>query len=116
MAGLGAGATEAVIVNPFEVVKVSLQANRAKYVIKSHYFSIKNVLNIFFRSSHTPSTFSVAREIIKKDGFGLRGLNKGLTATIGRNGVFNMIYFGFYHSVKDHFTAYEVLQKAYFYI
>lgn len=50
----------------------------------------------------------MARQIIKKDGFGLQGLNKGLTATIGRNGVFNMIYFGFYHSVKDYFPAYEV--------
>ncbi|RXM95000.1 Mitochondrial 2-oxodicarboxylate carrier [Acipenser ruthenus] len=28
IAGLGAGLTEAVVVNPFEVVKVSLQANR----------------------------------------------------------------------------------------
>lgn len=61
-----------------------------------------------FRSKETPTTFSVAREIIKKDGFGLQGLNKGLTATIGRNGIFNMIYFGFYHSVKDYFPAYEV--------
>lgn len=26
----GAGATEAIIVNPFEVVKVNLQSNRAK--------------------------------------------------------------------------------------
>lgn len=50
----------------------------------------------------------MARQIIKKDGFGLQGLNKGITATIGRNGVFNMIYFGFYHSVKDHFPALEV--------
>lgn len=33
-------------------------------------------------------------------GFGLRGLNKGVTATIARNGAFNGIYFGFYHSVK----------------
>lgn len=88
LAGLGAGATEAIIVNPFEVVKVNLQSNRAK-------------------STEAPTTLSVARKIIEKDGFGLRGLNKGLTATIGRNGVFNMIYFGFYHSVKDHFPAYE---------
>lgn len=29
LAGLGAGVTEAILVNPFEVVKVSLQANRA---------------------------------------------------------------------------------------
>lgn len=26
----GAGATEAIVVNPFEVVKVNLQSNRAK--------------------------------------------------------------------------------------
>lgn len=56
----------------------------------------------------------MAREIIKKDGFGLQGLNKGLTATIGRNGVFNMIYFGFYHSVKDYFPAYEVCNDHHF--
>lgn len=62
------------------------------------------------RSTEVPSTFSIAREIVKKDGFGLRGLNKGLTATIGRNGVFNMIYFGFYHSVRDYFPAYQVLK------
>lgn len=31
MAGLGAGLTEAVVVNPFEVVKVSLQANRDSF-------------------------------------------------------------------------------------
>ena len=28
-------------------------------------------------------------------------LTKGLSATIARNGFFNMVYFGFYHSVKD---------------
>lgn len=88
LAGLGAGVTEAVLVNPFEVVKVSLQSNRSKDVI--------------------PSTWSVTKEIIKKDGFGFRGLNKGVTATIGRNGVFNMIYFGGYHSVKGFFPEYEV--------
>lgn len=67
---------------------------------------------IFFwkwnRSTQAPTTWSVAREIVRKDGLGLRGLNKGLTATIGRNGAFNMIYFGFYHSVREHFPAYEV--------
>lgn len=30
LAGLGAGVTEAIIVNPFEVVKVALQANTAQ--------------------------------------------------------------------------------------
>ena len=26
---------------------------------------------------------------------------KAITATMARNGVFNMVYFGFYHSIKD---------------
>ena len=59
----------------------------------------------------------MAREIIKEDGyFGRKGgngglLNKGITGTMGRNGVFNMVYFGFYHSVKTHFPAYSVSKK-----
>uniref|UniRef100_A0A4W6C0G2 Mitochondrial 2-oxodicarboxylate carrier n=1 Tax=Lates calcarifer TaxID=8187 RepID=A0A4W6C0G2_LATCA len=81
-AGLGSGLTEAIVVNPFEVVKVSLQANRDSF-------------------KEQPSSFAQARRIIKSDGFGLRGLNKGLTSTLGRHGVFNMIYFGFYFNVKD---------------
>ncbi|CAI5695937.1 mitochondrial 2-oxodicarboxylate carrier isoform X2 [Oreochromis niloticus] len=81
-AGLGSGLTEALVINPFEVVKVSLQANRDSF-------------------KEQPSSFAQARRIIKSDGFGLRGLNKGLTSTLGRHGVFNMIYFGFYFNVKD---------------
>jgi len=84
LAGLCAGLTEAVLVNPFEVVKVSLQANKSKL-------------------QQTPSTWSVTREIVRTQGLGFRGLNKGVTATMGRNGVFNMIYFGFYHSIKGYF-------------
>ncbi|PWA29575.1 hypothetical protein CCH79_00007988, partial [Gambusia affinis] len=85
-AGLGSGLTEAVIVNPFEVVKVSLQANRDSF-------------------KEQPSAFAQARSIINSDGYGLRGLNKGLTSTLGRHGVFNMIYFGFYFNVKDAIPA-----------
>uniref|UniRef100_A0A3P9IPZ5 Mitochondrial 2-oxodicarboxylate carrier n=1 Tax=Oryzias latipes TaxID=8090 RepID=A0A3P9IPZ5_ORYLA len=81
-AGLGSGLTEAVVVNPFEVVKVGLQANRDSF-------------------KEQPSAFAQARRIIQADGWGLRGLNKGLTSTLGRHGVFNMIYFGFYFNVKD---------------
>lgn len=55
-----------------------------------------------------PSTFAQARTIINTDGFGLRGLNKGLTSTLGRHGVFNMIYFGFYFNVKDAIPASQV--------
>ncbi|XP_016140355.1 mitochondrial 2-oxodicarboxylate carrier isoform X2 [Sinocyclocheilus grahami] len=86
VAGLGSGLTEALVVNPFEVVKVSLQANRDSFKVQ-------------------PSSFAQARTIINTDGFGLRGLNKGLTSTLGRHGVFNMIYFGFYFNVKDAIPA-----------
>uniref|UniRef100_A0A3B3E133 Mitochondrial 2-oxodicarboxylate carrier n=1 Tax=Oryzias melastigma TaxID=30732 RepID=A0A3B3E133_ORYME len=48
-----------------------------------------------------PSAFAQARRIARSDGLGLKGLNKGLTSTLGRHGVFNMIYFGFYFNVKD---------------
>lgn len=44
---------------------------------------------------------SYARHIIKKEGLGFQGLNKGFTATLGRHGVFNMVYFGFYFNVKN---------------
>ena len=51
------------------------------------------------------NAYATAREILKEDGFGLRGLNKGLTATIARHGIWNMCYFGFYHNVKALFTV-----------
>ncbi|XP_011867114.1 PREDICTED: mitochondrial 2-oxodicarboxylate carrier [Vollenhovia emeryi] len=85
-AGFFAGVTEAILVNPFEVVKVKLQSNR-KHVKES------------------PSTVAVTKEIISKYGFGLNGLNKGLSATVMRNAVFNSFYFGFYHSVKGYVPA-----------
>nr|CAD7455914.1 unnamed protein product [Timema tahoe]CAD7586975.1 unnamed protein product [Timema genevievae] len=95
LAGLGAGVTEAILVNPFEVVKVSLQANRS---------NLKEV----------PSTWAVTKKIINTQGLGFRGLNKGVTATIGRNGVFNMVYFGFYHSVKGYLPEYEDPTQEFF--
>lgn len=55
-----------------------------------------------------PSTFAQAQMIINSDGFGLRGLNKGLTSTLGRHGIFNMIYFGFYFNVKNLLPASQV--------
>ncbi|XP_015587671.1 mitochondrial 2-oxodicarboxylate carrier [Cephus cinctus] len=82
-AGFFAGVTEGILVNPFEVIKVQLQSNRK-------------------RMKDSPSTSAVTREIIRKYGFGLNGLNKGLTATVMRNAVFNSFYFGFYHSVKGY--------------
>ncbi|XP_048969024.1 mitochondrial 2-oxodicarboxylate carrier isoform X9 [Canis lupus baileyi] len=94
IAGLGSGLTEAIVVNPFEVVKVGLQANRNKFTEvpgNPHECALQA----------QPSTMSYARHIIKTEGLGLQGLNKGFTATLGRHGVFNMVYFGFYYNVKN---------------
>lgn len=93
LAGLGAGITEAILVNPFEVVKVTLQSNKAL-------------------ATEIPSTWSVTRQIVREHGLGSKGLNKGLTATIARNGVFNMVYFGFYHSVKGIIPEREVSELS----
>ncbi|CAG9859846.1 unnamed protein product [Phyllotreta striolata] len=95
LAGFGAGVTEAILVNPFEVVKVTLQANKSK-------------------SSEMPSTWAMTRKIVNENGFGLRGLNKGVTATVARNSVFNMIYFGFYHSVKGYLPEFENTYHEFF--
>ncbi|KAL3874916.1 hypothetical protein ACJMK2_037868 [Sinanodonta woodiana] len=88
ISGLCAGLTEAVVINPFEVVKVKLQAERSRF-------------------SDQKSTYATAREIVAKDGLGFHGLNKGLTATLGRHGVFNMVYFGFYHNIKGIMPEYS---------
>lgn len=53
--------------------------------------------------SVSPGPWAVARTIIAKDG--LIGLNKGVTATIGRNGVFNMVYFGLFHTVNTGYLS-----------
>jgi len=87
LAGLGSGVTEAIIVNPFEVVKVRMQSDRA-------------------HQSLAPTTWEVAREIARNDGLGRHGLlGKGVTATMARNGYFNMVYFGFYHTVKNYLPS-----------
>lgn len=82
LAGACAGITESLMVNPFEVVKVHQQANRAK-------------------TKEVPSSFAVAKEIYAKNGLGINGLNKGLTATIMRGALFNVVYFSLYHSIRD---------------
>lgn len=79
-AGFFAGVTEGILVNPFEVIKVKQQSNRIE----------------------RPSAATVTKEIVSKYGFGLNGLNKGLSATVMRNSIFNSFYFGFYHSVKNY--------------
>uniref|UniRef100_A0A8C7L201 Solute carrier family 25 member 21 n=1 Tax=Oncorhynchus kisutch TaxID=8019 RepID=A0A8C7L201_ONCKI len=71
------------------VVKVRLQANRDPFTVQ-------------------PATFVQARNISNADGSGLRGLNKGLKSTLGRHGVFNMIYFEFHLNVMDAIPARQV--------
>lgn len=81
LAGLCSGLTEGMVINPFERVKIRLQAEHTSF-------------------SQQSSAFTVARQIIREEGLGTQGLSKGLTATLGRHGVWNMVYFGFYHNMK----------------
>ncbi|PIO77094.1 hypothetical protein TELCIR_00806, partial [Teladorsagia circumcincta] len=60
MAGLFCGFTEAVVICPFEVVKVRLQAERG----------------VSLREQK--STAAMARDIIKTDGMGFNGLYRGI--------------------------------------
>ncbi|KAI8042868.1 mitochondrial 2-oxodicarboxylate carrier [Drosophila gunungcola] len=79
MAGTLAGTLESFVVNPFEVVKITQQANRLERL----------------------STLSVVRSIIKHDGWGFEGLYRGITALMARNAVFHFGFFGFYNAIKD---------------
>ena len=38
---------------------------------------------------------------MQQDGLGWNGLFRGIGATLWRHGVWNAVYFGFYHSSKD---------------
>jgi len=44
LAGFFAGITEAIVINPFEVVKVQLQAERGKFVQVKFYFVSYNII------------------------------------------------------------------------
>ncbi|KAI6219547.1 hypothetical protein M3Y99_01652500 [Aphelenchoides fujianensis] len=82
LAGLCSGLTEAVVICPFEVVKVRLQSDRT---------AVK---------AEQKTTGAVAREIIRQHGFFGKGLYLGFSATLYRHGIWNMSYFGIYHNVK----------------
>lgn len=101
LAGTGSGLTEGVFITPFEKVKVSLQAKRSHASIVSFLvvgISTMTLIPEFFVKS--PSTWSHARSIIKTNGLGLNGLFGGLGATLWRHGVWNAVYFGFYHNLR----------------
>ncbi|KAL3085027.1 hypothetical protein niasHS_010096 [Heterodera schachtii] len=82
MSGLFTGLTEAVLVCPFEVVKVRLQSE----------------LNTPF--SQQKSSATVAREIVHSNGWGTEGLYRGIGANLWRHGVWNSCYFGIYHNLR----------------
>jgi solute carrier family 25 2-oxodicarboxylate transporter 21 len=69
LAGLLAGFTEAIVINPFEVVKVRLQAETTTTLMQQK------------------TTFAMARDIISAGGFGASGINRGLSDTLGRHGI-----------------------------
>ncbi|PAV55808.1 hypothetical protein WR25_07151 [Diploscapter pachys] len=84
IAGMLSGCTEGIIVCPFELVKIRQQAER----------------NVKF--SEQRSSAAMVREIIRTEGYGINGIYRGLTATLARNGTWNMVYFGLYHTAKDY--------------
>ncbi len=43
---------------------------------------------------------AMAQDIVQAQGYGTGGIYRGLTATLGRHGVWNMIYFGVYYKFK----------------
>uniref|UniRef100_A0A914HAJ2 Mitochondrial 2-oxodicarboxylate carrier n=1 Tax=Globodera rostochiensis TaxID=31243 RepID=A0A914HAJ2_GLORO len=87
LAGLLSGLTEAIVICPFEVVKVRLQTE----------------LNVSLAEQR--SSAAVAREITRANGIGTSGLYRGLGATLWRHGVWNMFYFGLYHNLRTFMTT-----------
>uniref|UniRef100_A0A915NCW4 Mitochondrial 2-oxodicarboxylate carrier n=1 Tax=Meloidogyne javanica TaxID=6303 RepID=A0A915NCW4_MELJA len=83
LAGLFTGLTEALLVCPFEVVKVRLQSE----------------LNI--PRSMQKSWNSIALQIIRERGFGTNGLYLGVGPNLWRHGVWNSCYFGIYHNLRS---------------
>ncbi|CAG8534213.1 14059_t:CDS:1 [Acaulospora colombiana] len=77
--GIGAGITEAIIIVPFELVKIRLQnkENTGKYT----------------------GTLDALAKIVKKEG--IRALFNGLEATIWRHGAWNGGYFGVIFGVRS---------------
>lgn len=93
LAGFLCGATEAVVVNPFERVKIQLQNERGT----------------------STSPVAKLKEIHAQGGWNTKnGLNRGLTSTIGRHAVWNCIYFGLYHTCKDVIPPREEGEAKYF--
>jgi solute carrier family 25 2-oxodicarboxylate transporter 21 len=79
LSGAISGVAEAVVVTPFQVVKVRLQA-------KEHLGKYKN-------------SFDCMQKVFREEG--LVAFSNGVNATIGRNAVFNCVYFTVMYKIKD---------------
>ncbi|XP_017033717.1 mitochondrial 2-oxodicarboxylate carrier [Drosophila kikkawai] len=79
IAGALSGTVEAFLMNPFEVVKITQQVHQAKRL----------------------KTLAMAKHIIRRNGYGMKGLYRGITAFIARNVVFQFTYFGVYANIKS---------------
>ncbi|EDW37408.1 GL25542 [Drosophila persimilis] len=53
------------------------------------------------------NTLTVARRIVQSDGYGIKGLYRGITALMIRNAIFHFAYFGIYQGLKDEIPAYQ---------
>jgi solute carrier family 25 2-oxodicarboxylate transporter 21 len=97
LASVFSGFTEALIINPSEVLKVRLQVDLltpVENVCLNFYF---HLISILFQQK---SMATVAREIIREHGFFRKGLYSGFSATLMRDGIWNFFYFGIYHHIK----------------
>ncbi|KAK9891636.1 hypothetical protein WA026_015599 [Henosepilachna vigintioctopunctata] len=76
------GILEGILMTPFEVVKIMLQANKSTL-------------------EKSPSSWTMTKKIVSEKGFGLNGLFKGLTATIWKMTTHNIWFFGTFYSAHD---------------
>ncbi|KAH8255310.1 hypothetical protein KR038_000803 [Drosophila bunnanda] len=82
-AGALSGTIEALAMNPFEVVKITQQVHEKKGL----------------------NALAMARRIARLNGYGQKGLYRGITALIARNAIFQFTYFGLYTSIGNRLLA-----------
>lgn len=80
LAGAFSGVAEACSTTPFQLVKVRLQA-------KAHLGKYTN-------------SFDCVKKVLKEEG--IMAFSNGLSATMGRNGVFNCVYFTVMYKIKQY--------------
>ena len=94
LAGLGSGVTEAIIVNPFEAIKVRMQSNRfvdyishdnlTVFIITVQYMYVQNCLQCII-SEHTNGRHH-RRQLLQKKLSALKGFSGGFLQKVGLDG------------------------------